>query len=106
MSVITPLLQFIGSLGFLLYGMKLMSNGIQNSAGEKLQRALSVVTKNRFVGLLTGLLITMIIQSSGATTVMVTTFVNAGLLTTIYWCYFWCKYRYDNYRVDCLDFWF
>lgn len=81
MSVITPLLQFIGSLGFLLYGMKLMSNGIQNSAGEKLQRALSVVTKNRFVGLLTGLLITMIIQSSGATTVMVTTFVNAGLLT-------------------------
>lgn len=81
MSVITPLFGFIGSLGFLLYGMKLMSDGIQNSAGEKLQRALSVVTGNRFVGLLTGLLITMIIQSSGATTVMVVTFVNAGLLT-------------------------
>jgi len=81
MSIVTPILQLIGSLGFLLYGMKLMSDGVQKSAGEKLQRALSVVTGNRFVGLLTGLLITMIIQSSGATTVMVVTFVNAGLLT-------------------------
>ena len=79
--MLSILLQVIGSLGFLLYGMKLMSDGIQKSAGEKLQRALSVVTGNRFVGLLTGLLITMIIQSSGATTVMVVTFVNAGLLT-------------------------
>lgn len=81
MTFITPVLQLIGSLGFLLYGMKLMSDGIQKSAGEKLQRTLSVVTGNRFVGLLTGLLITMIIQSSGATTVMVVTFVNAGLLS-------------------------
>lgn len=81
MTVLSILLQILGSLGFLLYGMKLMSDGIQKSAGEKLQRALSVVTGNRFVGLLTGLLITMIIQSSGATTVMVVTFVNAGLLT-------------------------
>ncbi|MBR4823600.1 MAG: Na/Pi cotransporter family protein [Spirochaetaceae bacterium] len=81
MIMLSILLQVIGSLGFLLYGMKLMSDGIQKSAGEKLQRALSVVTGNRFVGLLTGLLITMIIQSSGATTVMVVTFVNAGLLT-------------------------
>lgn len=81
MSIVTPILEFIGGLGFLLYGMKLMSDGVQKSAGEKLQRALSVVTGNRFVGLLTGMLITMIIQSSGATTVMVVTFVNAGLLT-------------------------
>ncbi len=81
MTAISILLQILGSLGFLLYGMKLMSDGIQKSAGEKLQRALSVVTGNRIVGLLTGLLITMIIQSSGATTVMVVTFVNAGLLT-------------------------
>ena len=58
-----------------------MSDGVQKSAGERLQRALSVMTGNRFKGLLTGLFITMVIQSSGATTVMVVTFVNAGLLT-------------------------
>ena len=81
MNVVTPLLELIGSLGFLLYGMKLMSDGVQKSAGEKLQRALSVITGNRFVALLTGLVVTMIIQSSGATSVMVVTFVNAGLMT-------------------------
>ncbi len=58
-----------------------MSDGVQQSAGEKLQRALSVLTGNRFISLLTGLIVTMIIQSSGATTVMVVTFVNAGLMT-------------------------
>jgi len=81
MNIITPVLQLIGSLGFLLYGMKLMSDGVQKSAGEKLQRALSVMTGNRFTALLTGLVVTMVIQSSGATTVMVVTFVNAGLMT-------------------------
>lgn len=81
MRVVMGLLQLVGSLAFLLYGMKLMSDGVQKSAGERLQRALSVMTGNRFKGLLTGLFITMVIQSSGATTVMVVTFVNAGLLT-------------------------
>ena len=81
MNVLKPILELIGSLGFLLYGMKLMSDGVQQSAGEKLQRALSVLTGNRFISLLTGLIVTMIIQSSGATTVMVVTFVNAGLMT-------------------------
>lgn len=81
MNIVTPILELIGSLGFLLYGMKLMSDGIQQSAGERLQRALSVMTGNRFTALLTGLVVTMIIQSSGATTVMVVTFVNAGLMT-------------------------
>lgn len=81
MNVIQPILELVGSLGFLLYGMKLMSDGVQQSAGEKLQRALSVLTGNRFMSLLTGLIVTMIIQSSGATTVMVVTFVNAGLMT-------------------------
>ena len=81
MNVIKPVLELIGGLGFLLYGMKLMSDGIQKSAGEKLQRALSVLTGNRFVSLLTGLFVTMVVQSSGATTVMVVTFVNAGLMT-------------------------
>ena len=81
MNVIQPVLELIGSLGLLLYGMKLMSDGIQKSSGEKLQRALSVLTGNRFASLLTGLVVTMIIQSSGATTVMVVTFVNSGLMT-------------------------
>lgn len=81
MNVAQPILELVGSLGFLLYGMKLMSDGVQQSAGEKLQRALSVLTGNRFMSLLTGLIVTMIIQSSGATTVMVVTFVNAGLMT-------------------------
>jgi len=81
MSILKPILELIGSLGFLLYGMKLMSDGVQKSAGEKLQRALAVLTGNRFMSLLTGLFVTMVIQSSGATTVMVVTFVNAGLMT-------------------------
>ena len=81
MNVAQPILELVGSLGFLLYGMKLMSDGVQQSAGEKLQRALSVLTGNRFMSLLTGLIVTMILQSSGATTVMVVTFVNAGLMT-------------------------
>lgn len=81
MNFVMPVLELIGSLGFLLYGMKLMSDGIQKSAGETLQRALSVLTGNRFMSLMTGLIVTMIVQSSGATTVMVVTFVNAGLMT-------------------------
>ncbi|MBQ3671843.1 MAG: Na/Pi cotransporter family protein [Treponema sp.] len=72
---------FAGSLCLLLFGMKLMSEGIQRNAGQKLQSALAFMTGNRFVGLLTGCILTMIIQSSGATTVMLVSFVNAGLLT-------------------------
>lgn len=83
MALITPILALIGSLGFLLYGMKLMSDGIQKSAGERMQRTLSLVTGNRFAAILTGMFITMVIQSSGATTVMVVTFINAGLLTLV-----------------------
>ena len=79
--MVLKLINFAGSLCFLLYGMKLMSDGIQKGAGQKLQKALAFVTGNRLVGLLTGLVLTMIIQSSGATTVMVVTFVNAGLMT-------------------------
>lgn len=81
MTIVKLIFQLAGSLGFLLYGMKLMSDGIQKSAGEKLQRTLGLMTGNKFVALLTGLFVTMIIQSSGATTVMIVTFVNAGLLT-------------------------
>lgn len=81
MAIVNAILLLFGSLGFLLYGMRLMSDGVQKSAGERLQRALGMMTGNRFAGILTGLLITMIIQSSGATTVMVVSFINAGLLT-------------------------
>jgi len=62
MNIVKLILELIGGLGFLLYGMKLMSDGVQKSAGERLQRALSVLTGNRFMSLLTGLFITMIIQ--------------------------------------------
>jgi phosphate:Na+ symporter len=81
MILISILFKLVGSLSFLLFGMKLMSDGIQKSTGKSLHKALSFMTKNRFMGLLTGLFVTMIIQSSGATTVMVVSFVNAGLIT-------------------------
>ncbi|WP_041610592.1 Na/Pi cotransporter family protein [Treponema brennaborense] len=81
MNIISILFQLIGALGFLLYGMKMMSDGIQKSAGKSLHRILGMMTGNRFSAMLTGMFITMIIQSSGATTVMVVSFVNAGLLT-------------------------
>lgn len=74
-------LTLVGSLGMFLYGMKTMSEGLQKVAGDKLRNILSVMTTNRFTGVLTGLLITAMIQSSSATTVMVVSFVNAGLLT-------------------------
>ncbi len=83
MNILAKILQLGGSLAILLYGMKLMSVGIQKSAGNGLTKALSLMTSNRFVALLTGMVLTMIIQSSGATTVMVVSFVNAGLLTLV-----------------------
>lgn len=74
-------LTLIGSLVLFLFGMKLMSESLQKVAGNKLRKILSVMTSNRFFGVLTGALITGIIQSSSATTVMVVSFVNAGLLS-------------------------
>lgn len=74
-------LTLVGALGMFLYGMKIMSEGLQKVAGDKLRGILSVMTTNRFTGVLTGVLITALIQSSSATTVMVVSFVNAGLLT-------------------------
>lgn len=76
-------LMLVGSLGLFLYGMKMMSEGLQRVAGDKMRSILSAITANRFKGLMTGLLITSIIQSSSATTVMVVSFVNAGLLTLV-----------------------
>ena len=71
----------LGALGMFLYGMNLMSSGLQKASGDKLRGLLSAMTSNPFKGVMTGLGITSVIQSSSATTVMVVSFVNAGLLT-------------------------
>jgi phosphate:Na+ symporter len=76
-------LTLIGSLGFFIYGMKIMSDGIQLAAGERLRQILGAMTQNRYFGVATGFLITAIVQSSSATTVMTVSFVNAGLLTLV-----------------------
>lgn len=78
---IVELLTIIGSVGLFLYGMKLMSEGIQKASGDKLRNFLSLMTSNRFLGALTGILITILVQSSSATTVMIVSFVNAGLVS-------------------------
>lgn len=70
-----------GGLGLFLYGMKLMSDGLESAAGEKLKGILEKVTSNRFIGVLVGAAVTAVIQSSSATTVMVVSFVNAGLMS-------------------------
>ena len=71
----------LGAVGLFLYGMKVMSEGLQKAAGDRLRGILSAMTKNRFTGTLTGCAITALIQSSSASTVMVVSFVNAGLMT-------------------------
>ena len=78
---IKEILTLIGSLGIFLFGMKMMSEALQKVAGNRLRTILAAMTSNRFVGIITGFLITAIIQSSSATTVMVVSFVNAGLLS-------------------------
>lgn len=77
------LLKLIGSLALFLYGMKLMSESLQKLAGNKMRQILTAMTANRFTGVLTGVFITALIQSSSATTVMVVSFVNAGLLDLV-----------------------
>ena len=74
-------LKLIGSLGLFLYGMKIMSEGLQKMAGEQLRNILAAMTRNRIMGVFTGILITALIQSSSAASVMVVSFVNAGLLS-------------------------
>ncbi|MBO7637630.1 MAG: Na/Pi cotransporter family protein, partial [Treponema sp.] len=81
MNIIATILQLVGSLAFLLFGMKMLSDGIQKSAGSRLQAALGFMTGNRMLAFITGLVLTFIIQSSGATTAMEVSFVNAGLMT-------------------------
>ena len=78
---IANLFLFVGGLGMFLYGMHSMSDGIQKSTGQKMQELLGILTNNRFMAVIVGALITAIIQSSGATTVMVVGFVNAGIMS-------------------------
>jgi phosphate:Na+ symporter len=80
---IVGFLYILGGLGIFLFGMRVMSEGIQKVAGEGMRKIMATMTQNRFFGLGTGLLITCLVQSSSATTVMVVSFVNAQLLTLI-----------------------
>ena len=79
--MISTTLNILGSLGIFLFGMKVMSEGIQKTAGNRLRSILAYMTQNRFTGVITGFITTCLVQSSSATTVMVISFVNAGLLT-------------------------
>ena len=79
----STILQILGALGIFLFGMKVMSEGVQKFAGARMRAALSSITGNRFKGVLTGLVTTGLVQSSSATTVLVVSFVNVGLLTLV-----------------------
>ena len=83
MNGIGSLFEFAGGIGMFLYGMNRMADGMQKSAGGKMKSLLGYLTRNRFLAIMVGALITAIIQSSGATTVMVVGFVNAGLMTLV-----------------------
>lgn len=81
MDIIINIFSLVGSLALFLFGMKTMSEGLEKFAGDRLRSILAAMTKNRVMGVMTGILITALIQSSSATTVMVVSFVNAGLMT-------------------------
>ena len=81
MAIIGLLLHLLGGIGLFLFGMKTMSDGLQQSAGERMRKTLNLMTGNRFTGMMTGTVVTAVIQSSTAVTVMLITFVNAGLLS-------------------------
>lgn len=80
MGTIGNILSLLGSLGLFLFGMKTMSEGLEKFAGDRLRNILAAMTKHRLYGVLTGIVVTALIQSSSATTVMVVSFVNAGLM--------------------------
>ena len=79
-SDLEMLFKFIGGLGMFLYGMHIMAEGLQQSAGDRMKKMLGFLTNNRLLAVLMGALITAIIQSSSATTVMIVGFVNAGII--------------------------
>ena len=77
----TEILKLVGALGLFIYGMMVMSDGIQKMAGTRMRSILGSITSSRFKGIFTGFFTTTLIQSSSATTVMIVSFVNAGLLS-------------------------
>ena len=81
MNIVLQVFTLLGALGMFLYGMTLMSEGLQKAAGDRLRSFLASMTSTPLKRVLTGLIITAVIQSSSATTVMVVSFVNAGLLS-------------------------
>ena len=83
MDILITIINIVGSVGLFLYGMKLMSDGLQKSTGNRLKAILKAMTANRVMAIITGMLLTMVIQSSSATTVMVVSFVNAGLMNLV-----------------------
>lgn len=83
METFLNILSLLGSLGLFLFGMKTMSEGLEKFAGDRLRSILAAMTKNRVMGVLTGISVTALIQSSSATTVMVVSFVNAGLMSLV-----------------------
>lgn len=82
-QIIVITFKLLGALGLFMYGMQLSSDGIQRAAGDKLQGTVNFMTKNRFIAVITGVLVTVLVQSSSATSVMVVSFVNAGLLNLL-----------------------
>ena len=78
---LTDLIGLLGGLGLFLYGMQMMSNGLEAAAGKRMKKILEKLTANRFLGVVVGAVITAVIQSSSATTVMVVGFVNSGMMT-------------------------
>ena len=81
MGIVSSGFKLVGGLCLFLYGMKVMSDGVQQVAGDRMQRALNFMTRNRFIGVVTGMVVTALVQSSSAVSVMLVSFVNAGLLT-------------------------
>ena len=80
MNYAEMIIPFIGGLALFIYGMNIMAQGLQNAAGSKMKSILEALTQNKFMGIALGALVTAIVQSSSATTVMVVGFVNAGLM--------------------------
>ena len=80
MDYVSIIIPFVGGLGMFIYGMQIMANGLENAAGNKMKTILEALTKNKLMGVLLGAVVTAIIQSSSATTVMVVGFVNAGIM--------------------------
>ena len=81
MQIFASIMQFLGSVGLFIFGMRLLSTGLQKVAGQKMENILHLMTNHRITGVLTGIVITAFIQSSSATTVMVVGFANAGFIT-------------------------